>query len=183
MKKKKKKTGPLAAGVGTAGGLPDDAVVANVRVGAVDQKHVRPCRGVLRDGGVEGGGGENGGVVVDVAHQDRHRARSAQRGNAWRGTEVPVIPGFPPVTEVNQRQAEARGVIVHDAELICAPARASTANAPAALRPGRARLSAHHFGFPSSGAPPLQHALKQSTSKGLSVCETKSSWGPGPAQV
>lgn len=65
-------------------GLPDDTIVANICIRAVDQKHICPCRGVLRDGGVEGGGRENGGIIVDVAHEGRHRARSAQRGNAWR---------------------------------------------------------------------------------------------------
>lgn len=51
----------------------------------------------------------------------------------------------------------------------------------------QARLSGHHVGFPSSGAAPLQRALTQNTSKGLNVCETKSSrrpsWGLGRAQI
>lgn len=59
--------------------LPYDSIGANVCVGAVDQKHVGACGSVLRDGGVEGGRGENGGVVVHVIDQNRDCSRSTQR--------------------------------------------------------------------------------------------------------
>lgn len=63
--------------------VPYDAIDSHVCVRAVDQQHVRPRRGVLGDSGVEGGGGENGDIVVDVVHQDRHRPGPTQRRRAW----------------------------------------------------------------------------------------------------
>lgn len=67
--------------------IPYDTIDAYVCVRAVDQQHIRSCRGILGDGCVEGGGGENGDVVVNVFHQDRDRTRSAQRWGTWRQSE------------------------------------------------------------------------------------------------
>lgn len=64
--------------------VPYNTIDANICIGAVDQKHICACRGVLHDGGVEGGGGENGDVVVHVVHQNCYRPRSAQRRRTWR---------------------------------------------------------------------------------------------------
>lgn len=64
--------------------VPYDAVHAHICIRAVDEQHICPCGCILRDGGVECGGAEDGGVVVLIVYQNSHSPCSAQWRRSWK---------------------------------------------------------------------------------------------------
>lgn len=71
--------------------LPYNTVGADICIRAVDQQHIGPSRGILRDSSVEGWGGENWDVIIHVIHQNCYCSCSAQRRRTWRQMMKEII--------------------------------------------------------------------------------------------